>query len=85
MKKELSITQNSKHLQVEQWTFLVLFFASSSSSSDLSRGMQKLLGQGLNPCHSNDLSHSSDSARSLTFCAAREFLDLPILPILLSP
>lgn len=29
-------------------------------------GIQKFPGQGLNPCHSNDLSHSSDKSRSLT-------------------
>ena len=29
-------------------------------------GKQKFLGQGLNPHHSSDLSHSSDSARSRT-------------------
>ena len=29
-------------------------------------GMQKFLSQGLNPCHSNDKSHSSDDAKPLT-------------------
>ena len=38
---------------------LILFFGCTC-------GMQKFLGQGLNPCHSSDLSHSIDSARSLT-------------------
>ena len=30
-------------------------------------GMQKFPGQGLNLCHSSDLNHSSDNAKSLTF------------------
>ena len=30
------------------------------------RGMLKFPGQGLNLCHSSDLSHSSENARSLT-------------------
>ena len=28
--------------------------------------MQKFLGQGLNPCHSSNLSHSRDNTRFLT-------------------
>ena len=36
-------------------------------------GMQKFLGQRLNPCH------SSDSARSLTHCTTRELCWLPVL------
>ena len=37
-------------------------------------GMWKFLGQGqgLNPCHSGDLSHHSDNARYLTHCTAQE-------------
>ena len=32
----------------------------------------KFQGQGLNPCHSSDLSHSSDNVGSLTHWATRE-------------
>ena len=35
---------------------------------------QKFPGQGWNPSHSIDLSHSSDNARSLTLCPIRELL-----------
>jgi len=35
-------------------------------------GSWKFLGQGLNPCHSKQLSCCSDNARSLTHCATRE-------------
>ena len=35
-------------------------------------GMRKLLGQGLNLCHSSDLSYNSDNTRSLTCCATRK-------------
>ena len=35
--------------------------------------MQKFPGQGSNPRHSRDQSHSSDKARSLTYCTTREF------------
>ena len=34
--------------------------------------MWKFLGQGSNPCHSSDLSHCSDNARSLICCSTRE-------------
>ena len=34
--------------------------------------MQKFPGQGSNPCHNGDLSHSSDNAGSLTHWAIRE-------------
>ena len=37
-------------------------------------GMWKFPGQGSNPYHNSDLSHSSDNARSLTCCATGEFL-----------
>ena len=33
-----------------------------------------MLGQGSNPSHSNDQSHSSDNARSFTHWATRELL-----------
>ena len=36
------------------------------------RSMWKFPGQGWNPCQGSDLSHSRDSARSLTRCATRE-------------
>ena len=36
--------------------------------------MWKFSGQGLNPCHSNDLSCCSDNARSLTHSTTRELL-----------
>ena len=36
--------------------------------------MQKFQSQGSNPCHSSDLNHSSDHARSLTHWATRELL-----------
>ena len=36
--------------------------------------MWKFWGQGLNPYHCSDLSHSSDKARSLTYCVNRELL-----------
>ena len=36
------------------------------------QSMRKFLGQGLNPCHSSNPSHSSDNARSLTHCTTRE-------------
>ena len=35
-------------------------------------GMRKFPGQGSNPCHSCNLSHSYGNARSLTHCAIRE-------------
>ena len=34
--------------------------------------MQKFSGQGLNPHHGSDPGHSSDNARSLTYCATKE-------------
>ena len=37
-------------------------------------GMQKFPGQGLNPCHSSDQSHSGDNIGSLTHRATRELL-----------
>ena len=37
-------------------------------------GMQEFLGQGLNSCHSSDLSHSNDNIRSLTHWATTELL-----------
>ena len=39
-------------------------------------GIQKFLGQGSNPCHSSNQSHSSDNARSLTCYTTRELLEL---------
>ena len=45
--------------------FLYLFFGCTHS-------MQKFRGQESNPAHSSDLSHSSDSARSLTHWATGE-------------
>ena len=45
--------------------FYFLFF-------DCTHGMWKFPDQGLNLHHSNNLSHCSDNARSLTFLAARE-------------
>ena len=36
--------------------------------------MSKFLGQGLNLCHSSNLSRYSDNAGSLTCCATRELL-----------
>ena len=38
----------------------------------MSCSMQKFLGQGLNPYHSSDPSHSSDSVGSLTHCTTGE-------------
>ena len=35
--------------------------------------MRKFPGQGLNPCHSSDLSHCSDNDRPLTWCTTQEF------------
>ena len=35
-------------------------------------GVWKFLGQGSNLCHSSNLSHCSDNARSLTFCTTKE-------------
>ena len=35
-------------------------------------GKQMFPGQGLNPCHSSNLSHSSDNTGSLTCCPTRE-------------
>ena len=40
------------------WVFLFLFV--------LTHGMQNFQGQRLNPCHSSDMSHSSDNPGSLT-------------------
>ena len=37
-------------------------------------GMCKFPGQGLNPCHRSDPSHSSDNTGLLTHCATRELL-----------
>ena len=36
------------------------------------QGMQKFLGQGLNPCHSSDPSYNSDNAKSFSHGATRE-------------
>ena len=41
--------------------------------------MHEFLGQGLNPHHKSDLSHSSDNNRSLIHCAARELLEFPLV------
>ena len=38
--------------------------------------MQKLQGQGSNPHHCSDLSHSNDNARSLTYLVIRELLKI---------
>ena len=40
----------------------------------IAQSMQKFLGQGLNPCHSSDQSHSSDNIGSLTLSDTRELL-----------
>ena len=51
-------------------TFLSFFFFGHI------HGIQKFLGQGSNPGHSSNLSHSSDNTGSLTQCATREFPNL---------
>ena len=44
--------------------------------------MGKFLGQGLNPCHSSHLSHSSDNPGSLTCCTSQE---IPLAPVFSPP
>ena len=46
-------------------------------------GLQKFPGQGSNPQHNNNQSHSSDNAESLTHGATREFLSPGTILILL--
>ena len=47
--------------------FVLIFLA-------MPMALQKFPGQGSNPCHSSNLGHSSDNARSLTYCATGELL-----------
>ena len=48
-------------------------------------GMWKFLGQGLNLCHSRDLSYYSDNARSLTYCTTKELQEYHYFWSLLFP
>ena len=57
-------------LSQEQTTFLRIFFFFSFFGC--ASGIQNFPGQGLNPCHSSNLSHSNDNNRSLTCLATRE-------------
>ena len=43
--------------------------------------MHKLLGQGSNPCHSCNQSHSSENTGSLTCWVTRELLGVPVFKI----
>ena len=52
------------------WPFFSLFFSFFFHTCN----MWKFPGQGSNPCCSDDPSHCSDNAGSLTSCAARERL-----------
>ena len=52
-------------MSVEMLVFFFFFFG-------LACGMWKFLGQGLNLCHSSDLSCCSNNGRSLTHCTSRE-------------
>ena len=63
------------------WSF---FFFSFFSFFSYAHGIQKFPGQGLKPSHNSNLSHSSDSARSLT---ARPLgnLNMVILTVLILP
>ena len=53
--------------------FLFFYLFSDWLFFGYAHGMQKSWGQGLNPCHSSDLSHNSDNTGSLTCCATWEF------------
>ena len=64
-------------------TFLLFFF------SGLTHGMQKFLGQGLNPCHCTYPSLSSDNVGSLTTrppvnCSLLRFFFWPYIIVLIS-
>ena len=50
------------------YLFFTIFFFFGHAHS-----MWKFLGQGLNQCHSSNLSHSSKNTGSLTHCTTREF------------
>ena len=54
--------------------FFVCLLGGVGGGVSHSNGTWKFLGQGLNPCHSGDQSHSSDNARSLTPWTIRELL-----------
>ena len=56
------LKEATRILTVKSWTF---FF------SPHTHGMWKVLGQGLNLCHSSNLGHSSDNTGSLTRWASR--------------
>ena len=53
-----------KNTKTLPWILSLFFFSLFGRAS----GMQKFLGQELNPCHSSDPSHSSDNLGSLTCC-----------------
>ena len=56
-------------------TRFILFFGCAC-------GTHKFQGQGLNPCHSSNQSHSSDNTSSLTCHTTREFLILTIFKLI---
>ena len=60
--KSVEMTMWSFVFQLLIWNFIVHFFFFFC----LTHGMLKFLGQSSNPCHSSELSLSSDNARSLT-------------------
>ena len=69
------------------FVFYLVFLFLSFFFFGHAHGIRKFLGQESNPCHSNDLSHSSDNASFLTHCTIRELqfpLSVPIQKLFLS-
>ena len=56
------------------WFLFFLFFFLFLSLFCCFCSMWKFLGEGSSPCHSSNLSHSSDNVGSLTYCATWELL-----------
>ena len=64
--------QGTPTLKYLDYTFILFYFILILFGC--THDMWKFLGQGSNPCHSNDPSHCSDKAKSLTQCATREVI-----------